>query len=291
VSGPPPSQAFYRNLGRFLEIQNLGLNLPFALAFLFVAAGFLPSLRVLLLVVIAFLAARNAGHSFNRYADRFFDAQTARTRARPLVTNRSRTAFALSFATANCVVLVVAAYFLNFLAFVLSPIAVLGIFGYSYSKRYTSLTTIYLGLVEAITPAAVFIAVDGTLPWPAWSVVAAMLSWGTAFEMIHSLRDVQSDRDLGLFSLPARLGPVWTVRLIPPFHAAALGLFLVFGLLEKLRVPFVLGVVAMTAVTIWTDVEVIRNPQETRRPFRRHFLLGLLFLAGTFGAVFGPTVF
>ncbi|MGI0068103.1 MAG: UbiA family prenyltransferase [Thermoplasmata archaeon] len=87
-------------LGRYLEIQNLGLNLPFAVGFLLVAAGGLPSWRSTLLVAVAFVAARNAGHSFNRWADRGYDARNPRTRSRALVTGRYPPSFALAFAAA-----------------------------------------------------------------------------------------------------------------------------------------------------------------------------------------------
>jgi 4-hydroxybenzoate polyprenyltransferase len=288
VIGPAAAPPPWKELGRFVEIQNLGLNLPFAFAFLWVAAQGLPSLRTILLVAVAFLAARNAGHGFNRYADRFWDAQTPRTRARPLVLSRSATAFTLAFVAANSAILIVAAYFLNPLALVLAPVALLLIFAYSYTKRVTSLTTAFLGLVEAITPAAAFIAVTGTLPLPAWIAIGAMLLWGTAFEMIHSLGDIESDRRLGLYSLPARFGRTRTLRTIPIVHGLALALFGLFGWAAHLSSPYYLGIAAMVAVTAWTDVTLLRAPEAPRGPFRRHFLLGAIFFIGTTMAVFLP---
>jgi 4-hydroxybenzoate polyprenyltransferase len=291
VSGPPGEPRPWNNLARFLELQNLGLNLSFALAFLFVAAEGLPSLRTFLLIVIAFIAARTAGHSFNRYADRRFDLETSRTRQRPAVADRRAEAFALGLAAGSGAVVIVAAYFLNPLAFLLSPVALALVFGYSYTKRFTSLTTIFLGLVEAATPAAIFIAVQGALPWEALAAVIAMLSWGVAFELIHSLGDIENDRRLGLHSLPARLGPERSRSLVPLFHAVALAVFTVFGLLAGLTVPFFAALVVMAGMLVFIDRGLFSVPTEVRRPFRLHFLLGIVFLIGTTWAVFAPLSF
>jgi 4-hydroxybenzoate polyprenyltransferase len=283
---PPPSPA--KELGRFLEIQNLGLNLPFALAFLVLAAGGLPSLWTLFLVVVAFVAARNAGHSFNRWADRVIDARNPRTRGRLVASGRASPAFALGFCAANAAVMVVAAFFLNPLAFLLAPVALLLVFGYSYTKRVTSFTTAFLGLVEAITPAAVYIAVQGTLPLPVLLAVGGLLAWGTAFETIHSLGDLASDRALGLFSVPVRLGAVRSAGLVPLLHGVALALLAAFGLALGLTPVYFGALVVMGGIAATTDVALLRHPTETRVPFQRHVALGVIYLVGVALAVFFP---
>jgi 4-hydroxybenzoate polyprenyltransferase len=290
VTGPPSAPRPWTQLGRFLELQNLGLNLPFAVAFLWVAAEGLPNLRIILLVIIAFVAARNAGHSFNRFADRRLDLATERTRARPAVASQGAIAFALGFAAANAGILLVAAFLLNPLAFVLAPVALALIFGYSYTKRFTSFTTVFLGLVEAITPGAVYVAVRGALPLDALVAVGAMLAWGTAFELLHSLGDLEADRRQGLFSIPVRLGAARARVLVPLLHALALAGLTAFGLLSGVAVPYFAGLAAMSIVVAWTDGELFRHPQEVRRPFRRHVLLGVLFFVGTTWAVFFPRI-
>ncbi|MGI0071480.1 MAG: 4-hydroxybenzoate octaprenyltransferase [Thermoplasmata archaeon] len=281
-----------RELGRFLEIQNLGLNLPFALAFLFLAAGGLPSLRTVVLVVIAFVAARNAGHSFNRWADREYDVRNPRTQDRLLAAGRASPAFALGFCAANAAVVVVAAYLLNPLAFVLAPVALLLVFGYSYTKRVTSFTTAFLGLVEAITPAAVYIAVRGNLPLPVFLAVGGLLAWGTAFETVHSLGDLASDRALGLRSLPVQLGAERSARLVPVLHALALVLLAVFGVALGLTTAYFVGLAAMAILAAVSDRALLVRPTATRMPFDRHVALGAIYLVGVLLAVFlpfGPT--
>jgi 4-hydroxybenzoate polyprenyltransferase len=292
-SGAPRASAA-GELGRFLEIQNLGLNLPFALAFLFLAAGGVPGWRTVILVVVAFIAARNAGHSFNRWADRTFDARNPRTASRLIASGRANPAFALGFCAANAAVLLGAAYLLNPLAFLLAPVALALLLGYSFTKRVTSFTTAFLGLVEAITPAAVYIAVQGTLPVAALYAVGGLLAWGTAFETIHSLGDLESDRALGLFSVPVRLGPNRAARLVPVLHAVALALLAGFGLAVGVAPVYFVALAAMGALAASSDVALVARPTETRVPFERHFGLGAIFLVGVVLSVFvpiGPVLF
>lgn len=284
-SRPVPPKA---GLGRFLEIQTLGLNLPFALAFLFLAARGWPSLWSVALVLVAFVGARNAGHSFNRWTDRRLDAQNPRTRDRALVTGERSPAFALAFTVANAAILVVAAYLLNPLAFLLSPVALVLILGYSYTKRVGAFTTAFLGLVQAVTPAAVYIALRGALPIDVLLAVIALLAWGTAFETVHSLGDLESDRSLGLYSLPLAVGETTAVRLVAALHGAALLLLAGFGVALRLDLPYYLALAAMAVVLTWTDIDLARRPTEARVPFERHFLLSALYLAGVIVAVFVP---
>ena len=277
-----------RSLGRFLEIQTLGLNLAFALAFLLLAAAGHPKPWALLWVIVAFMAARNAGHSFNRWVDRRLDAANPRTKDRALVTGRYSPGFALGFCAANSALLVLAAYLLNPLAFVLAPVALAIVLGYSYTKRVTSFTTAFLGLVQAITPGAVYIAITGTLPWVALIAVFALLAWGTAFETIHSLGDVESDRRLGLFSVPVRWGVPASVRLVVTLHGAAIVLFALFGLALHLTVAYYAALVAMVVLVGVTDRELARDPTSSRIPFRRHFALSVIFLVGVALSVYVP---
>jgi 4-hydroxybenzoate polyprenyltransferase len=285
-----PRRGWAGEIGRFLEIQNLGLNLPFGLAFLLAAAHGLPPWTTVALVVIALLAARNAGHAFNRWADRDLDARNPRTRDRALVTGRLSPSFALAATVASVALLVAAAALLNPLSFALSPVAVALVLGYSYTKRFTSFTTVFLGLVEALVPAGVFIAVTGTLPAVALVAVAAILLWGTAFETIHSLGDLATDARLGLSSLPRRLGVRPSLALVAGLHAAALALFAVFGLALHYGLPFWIALAAMVGLVAYSDLTLSRHLDHVEVPFRRHFVLALLFLAGVVGTLSLPGV-
>jgi 4-hydroxybenzoate polyprenyltransferase len=289
VSDPPRGAA--AEFGRFLEIQNLGLNLPFALAFLLTASGGHPSAWTVLWILVAFVAARNAGHAFNRLADREYDRQNPRTRGRALVTGYYSPAFAILIVVVSSVALLAAAYLLNPLALLLAPFALLAVFGYSYTKRFTALTTVFLGVVEGIPPAAIYIAVRGELPIVALAAVAALICWGTAFETIHSLGDIEADRVAHLDSIPVRLGARRSARLVPVLHLLALVLFALFGILANLGAPFFVALVAMALLVALVDLQVTRTPTQTTRPFRLHIALGAIFLAGVAVALYLPVGF
>jgi 4-hydroxybenzoate polyprenyltransferase len=275
-------------LGRFLEIQNLGLNVPFALAFVLVAADGLPPAWPFLLIVVAFVAARNAGHAFNRWVDRRLDAANPRTADRALPSGRLSPTFALGVTVASSGAVVLCAGLLNPLALALAPVALALVLGYSYTKRLAAWTTVVLGLVESITPAAAFVALDDRLPPAALLAVAGVLAWGTAFETVHSLGDLSSDRALGLRSIPVRLGERRSIALVAALHAVALALFAAFGVAEGLRAPYFLGLGAIAVGVAATDRRVAVRPSEVRTPFRRHFLFAGIFLAGVVLAIFLP---
>lgn len=274
--------------GRFLEIQNLGLNLPFALAFLLVAASGHPGFFTLLWIFVAFVAARNAGHAFNRVVDLEYDRRNPRTQGRALVTGYYSRRFAVAIVAVSSAGLLGAAYLLNPLAFVLAPVALLAVFGYSYTKRFTPLTTVFLGVVEGILPAAIYIAVRGDLPLVALAAVAALICWGTAFETVHSLGDVEADREAHLESIPVRLGVSRSVGLVPALHALALVFFVAFGLLAGLSLLFFLALGAMAALVVVIDLRVRSDPAQTVRPFRLHMALGGVFLLGVVLALYVP---
>lgn len=281
MSGPPvPSPVTPGEIGRFLEIQNLGLNLPFALGFLVLAARGWPPLLPTVLLIVAFLAARNAGHAFNRWSDRDLDAANPRTQGRALVTGRLSPAFALGMTAAMAALLFLCAALLNPLALLLAPVALALVLGYSLTKRRTAWTTVFLGLVESITPAAVFIGLTGLLPSPVLLAVAGLLLWGTAFETVHSLGDLETDRRLGLPTLPRALGVRRSVRLVPALHASALLLFAAFGLVERLGLGYFGGLAAMAGLAALTDRALAADPTRSARPFRYHFALGALFAVG-----------
>jgi 4-hydroxybenzoate polyprenyltransferase len=288
---PDPAPAgWWITLGRFLEIQNLGLNLPFVLAILVVATEGRPTFRVGLLVVLAFVAARNAGHSFNRWADRELDSQNPRTQGRLLVAHPELAPLALLFAVANALLLGICSFLLSPLALWLVPVALGLTLGYSYTKRFTSLTTVFLGLVEGIIPAAVYAGATNWIPIEGFVASFGLLAWGTSFELIHSLGDRASDAKLGLRSIPVQMGVDSSLGIMVGAQAVAYGLFAAFGWLVRLGAPFFLGLIAMGVLTGYVDRLVFATPPQTQRPFRLHFVLSGLFLLSVLFGVFGPAL-
>ena len=118
--------------------------------------------------------------------------------------------------------------------------------------------------------------------------VGGLLAWGTSFETIHSLGDVESDRALGLFSVPVRWGVPTSVRLVPVLHATALVLLALFGVALHLTAAYFVALVAMAVLVAITDRDLARNPSQARMPFERHFALSAVYLVGVALAVFLP---
>lgn len=269
-----------RAVARLLMIQNIGLNVFFAVAFLIVASAGHPSLFTAFLVLIAFVAARNAGHAFNQLVDRSYDARNPRTQDRPIVTGAVSPGWAGAVVAANVAVLLVAADLLRLEVLLLAPLALLVIFGYSYTKRFTATTTILLGAVQALIPTGVYLAITGGLPLAAWAAIIGCLLFGTSFESIHSLGDLESDRELGLKSLPLLLGRDRTPLLVAGALGGAVIAFADFGHQAALSWPFFVALVGFVILAGLVVQGLRRTQPSLPLLFRAHFLMGAFFLVG-----------
>ena len=242
-------------LGRYLglvKFEHTLFALPFALLSLLVAAAGRPPRRVLLLVLVAMVAARSAAMAFNRLVDRRLDAANPRTDDRHLPAGLvSAGGAGLLVLVASCL-LVLAAWMLNPLCFVLSPVALLIVLGYSYTKRFTPYSHLVLGLGLAVAPVGAWLAVTGQLaPFPLW-LAAGVMFWVAGFDTIYACQDVDFDREHGLHSLAARYGvprALWLSRL---FHLLAVScLAIAFARSDVLGPSALLGVVIMAGLLIW----------------------------------------
>ncbi len=268
-----------------LLLPNLGLNVFFTLAFLFLATGGRPGLIQGALIVLAFLGARNAGHAFNQWADRDLDAANPRTRDRPLVQGRLSPRAVLLLVAGNLALFFVAAVLLRPVLLLLALPAVALVLGYSYTKRVTAWTTVILGTVESLVPAGVFLAVDGTLPPVAFFGIAALVAFGTAFEIVHSLQDVEADRRLGLRSLPVALGTrtaIWLQGLALAF--ALLFLALLGAGTVGPSLGYAAGILALAGLAFLEVRGLSTGRWPLPRAFRSHFLMGACFLLGVLAA-------
>jgi len=218
--------------------------LPFALCGAMLAAGGVPSLRQLLWIVVAMVAARSAAMSFNRLADASIDALNPRTQARALPAGILTHGFVRTFVLFSAGVFLLAAWELNRLAFLLSPLALAVLLVYSYTKRFTRWSHVVLGFALGIAPAAAWIAVRGSLDARILLLTAAVTFWVAGFDVLYACQDVEFDRSAGLHSIPRYFGvakSLWIARL---FHA------LMMTLLLLLVWAFALGPIAITGVGV-----------------------------------------
>ena len=207
--------------------------LPFAFMGAVLAAGGIPSLRTILWILAAMVGARSGAMGMNRYADRHLDAQNPRTQDRALPQGKIAPREALLFTCLSFGLFLVAAWRLNPLCLALAPGAILIVCGYSYTKRFTTLSHLILGLSLALAPVGAWIAVTGGIAPAAVMLGGAVIFWVAGFDVLYALMDLEFDRRTGLFSIPARLGVsrgIWVARV---FHAlTAICLALLIPLLD-----------------------------------------------------------
>src|SRR5499433_3239656 len=152
------------------------------------------------------VAARSAAMGFNRLVDARFDALNPRTANRELPRGAMTTREATVFVTTASIVFVYAAWRLNFLCFVLSPVALAIVFWYSLAKRYTTWTQLYLGLAMAVAPVGGWLAAGGRAGWEPWLLATAIGAWVGGFDVLYACQDLEFDRGHGLQSIPVRFG-------------------------------------------------------------------------------------
>jgi 4-hydroxybenzoate polyprenyltransferase len=196
-----------RTVLEMIKFEHTLFALPFALLGMVLAAGGWPAAGTLLWIVVAMVAARSAAMAFNRLADREIDAANPRTRGRALPAGLVTPAWVAGFVAGCCALLMVAAWRLNPLALALSPLAVVVLLGYSFTKRFTWASHLVLGLALAGAPLGAWVAVRGELAARTpFLLAAAVLLWVAGFDMLYALQDREFDRQRGLLSVPARFG-------------------------------------------------------------------------------------
>lgn len=183
--------------------------LPFALTGFFlgyIAAPEKFEWHLLGLVVLCMVFARNAAMGFNRWADRDIDAENARTKVREIPSGTIPERHALVFVIVNAVAFMATTFFINWLCFFLSPVALAVVLGYSFTKRITALCHLVLGLGLSLAPVGAYIAVTGQFHASPILLGVAVLTWVSGFDIIYALQDEQFDREHRLHSIPAFLG-------------------------------------------------------------------------------------
>src|SRR5881275_2176415 len=229
----------------FVKLPHTVFALPFALLGLLVASREQPiTWRVLALVVFAFTCARFVALGFNRIADRALDARNPRTRGRELPSGRLTLAQAWVAVAGAATLFLAAAWALNPLCFALAPVALVFISAYSYAKRFTPWSHLWLGLADGIATPAGYLAVTGRWSDPWWLLVAGALAvtfWVGGFDVFYALQDEAFDRSERLESLVVRLGSARAILAARVLHGLALVALVVFGMGVGLGVAYYVG--------------------------------------------------
>jgi 4-hydroxybenzoate polyprenyltransferase len=218
--------------------------LPFALCGAMLAANGVPTLRQLIWIIVAMVAARSAAMAFNRLADASIDAENPRTRTRALPAGTLSPAFVTTFVTASSAIFVLAAWQLNRLTLWLSPVALAVVLAYSYTKRFTRWSHLVLGFALGIAPAAAWIAVRGSLDPRILLLTAAVTFWVGGFDVLYACQDYAFDSEAGLHSIPRYVGIPAALWIARAFHVVMM------FLLVALVVVFGLGKIALAGLLV-----------------------------------------
>lgn len=232
-------------------------------------------------VIVAMVSCRSAAMAFNRIADREIDALNPRTKMRALPANLIQLKSANLLFLASCIIFFVSAWQLNTLAVALSPLALGVTLFYSWTKRFTPLCHLVLGLSLGFAPGAAWVAATGSLNWQIVPMVAAVLCWTAGFDIIYALQDEDFDRDHGLRSIPQTLGKRRALAMSRGLHFCAVALLAVSGFLNHGGPWFTLGV--LFAAAMLTYEQSLVKPTDLSKVNMAFFTLNGFVSLGVFG--------
>jgi 4-hydroxybenzoate polyprenyltransferase len=271
--------------GRMIRFSHSVFALPFALTSAALAArGELRATQVVW-IVVAMVGARSAAMGFNRLADQALDERNPRTAGRELPRGALSRWEVWVFVVLSAGALVLAAGMLNPLCLALSPVALLVVFGYSYTKRFTALSHLFLGLALGVAPVGAWLAIRGRFEPVPILLALAVIAWVSGFDTIYACLDVEFDRRAGLYSLPARLGVPVALGVARGLHVAAVVFLAWLYWLTPLH-PLYLGGVMVVAILLAYEHSLVRADDLSRvmQAFNLNGWVSLGYFAATLAA-------
>ena len=228
--------------------------LPFAFIGFFLAINttqFEFKWSLLGLMLVCMVTARNAAMAFNRYLDRDIDALNPRTAVRDIPAGRINPQQALSFTIVNCIVFIIATYFINPMCLALSPVALFVVLFYSYMKRISPLCHLVLGLGLGLAPVGAYMVVTGQFHIVPIFYGLAVLAWVSGFDIIYALQDEEFDRENGLNSIPANFGGTMALKISEVLHVFSFILVLLPAFFTPVGLLYYIGIAFYGALLIY----------------------------------------
>jgi 4-hydroxybenzoate polyprenyltransferase len=253
----------------FVKLPHTLFALPFALVGVVLGSWYVDVTAATVgWVVVAFTAARFAAMGFNRIADREYDARNPRTAMREIPAGTMSVGEAWAAVIVASGLFLLAARLINPLCFALAPLALIWIFFYSYTKRFTRWSHLVLGLGLGIAPVGGFLAVTSAWSDPWWMLpvlAAAVMTWVAGFDIVYAMQDIDVDRGEGLHSVPATLGPVRAILISRVLHILAVTALALVGIVVRAGVFYFAGVAVSAALLAYEQVLVGR--QQVQKAF------------------------
>ncbi len=233
--------------------------LPVALMATFLAARGWPAWDKLGLIILAMTGARNGAMAFNRLADTKYDVQNPRTCTRALPAGKISSLQVTIFITICSTLFILSAYLLGPLPFALSPVALAVIYTYSYTKRFTSYSHLFLGLSLGIAPIGAWIGIRGRIePLPLFIALATLL-WVAGFDIIYSCLDADFDHRVGLYSIPQRFGLRRALQISAVLYALMFAVLVLIMYLGQLHIIYGFGLLVIGGLLIYQHIIVKPN--------------------------------
>lgn len=219
-----------KTYGELVMFSHTIFSLPFAMISMFIASRGLPSPEVFLWIMVALFAGRNGANALNRWVDREIDSKNPRTRGRHLPSGKVKEFEVLGITFICYALFAYAAYKLNFVCFVLSPVALFLFTIYSYTKRFTWACHIVLGITVAGAPVGAWLAVDPTFNIIPFVIAAVVAFWVAGFDILYGTQDIDFDRANEVYSIPMYFGLDNALLIAKAFHGMMLVLLIGLGI-------------------------------------------------------------
>jgi len=242
------------NYSRLVKFEHTIFALPFALTGFFFALkqdSSNLSIKLLILVLLCMVFARNAAMGFNRFLDREFDKLNPRTALREIPAGVLEPKSVLLFVILNALLFVVTTWFINSLCFYLSPVALFVILFYSYTKRFTPLCHFVLSLGLAIAPMGAYLAVAGKFDWLPLMLSFVVFFWVSGFDIIYALQDEDFDKNLNLKSIPSLIGKKRALDLAKIIHFFSAIFVITVAILTPANWLHIIGAVSFTGLLFY----------------------------------------
>ncbi|MCH7768148.1 MAG: UbiA family prenyltransferase [Nitrospinae bacterium] len=246
-----------------IKLAHTVFAMPFALMGALLAADGLPSLWELTWIVVAVVGARSAAMAFNRLVDAPLDAAHDRTEGRPLPSGKASPRHYKAFIACSIALFELAAWMLNSLAFLLSPVVLAIILGYSYTKRFTRWSHLWLGVALACAPIGAWIAIRGDIALAPLLLGVAVAFWVAGFDTLYACQDVEHDAAMGLQSLPRALGLKGALHAARAFHV--LMVVALVGLLFAAGLGWIYLAGVLVAVGLLVYEHILVRPEDLSR--------------------------
>lgn len=236
---------------RMIKFSHSIFALPFAFTAAIIAASGIPTPHQIFWITIAMVSARSAAMGLNRIIDRKIDALNPRTSNREIPSGKVKVIEAKIFVILSLLIFILSAYKLNPLCLKLSPLAIFFLFFYSYTKRITWLSHLFLGITISAAPLGAWIAIKGSFDIEIVPLALAVIFWLAGFDILYALQDMEFDKKHGLYSIPQRFGIHKSLMISRFFHTLTMLLLILTGIIFNLNFIYWLGLLVVSVLLIY----------------------------------------